>query len=160
MATTEDARRTQYAHGREIALDDDEHEIENDDELPGLPGAPQATGNGMCVRARHQSLMSSLTRRRQLRSQYALTRDEIAQNIANRFVHSRAYILLYLLMAALSVTTVVLSLIAQGGQCPHLAFYILEIIVNTTMIGEVCIRLVAFGRVRCLAWRAESWNCH
>lgn len=34
------------------------------------------------------------------------------------------------------------------SDCPTLAFYILEIIVNTTMIAEVSIRLVAFGNVR------------
>jgi len=77
------------------------------------------------------------------RSLYALTRQEITRGIANRFVHSRSYIFLYLGMAALSVTTVALSL-SEG--CPGLAFYILEIIINTTMIAEVSIRLVAFGR--------------
>ncbi|KAI5116190.1 hypothetical protein M0805_002285 [Coniferiporia weirii] len=77
------------------------------------------------------------------RSLYALTRKEITRGIANRFVHSRTYIFLYLAMAALSITTVVLSL--QDG-CPGLAFYILEIIINTTMIAEVGIRFVAFGR--------------
>ncbi|THH09602.1 hypothetical protein EW145_g1901 [Phellinidium pouzarii] len=46
-------------------------------------------------------------------------------------------------MAALSITTIVLSL--QDG-CPGLAFYILEIIVNSTMIAEVSVRFVAFGR--------------
>lgn len=83
--------------------------------------------------------------RRPTRSLYALTRKEITHGIANRFVHSRTYIFLYLGMAALSITTVVLSL--QDG-CPGLAFYILEIIINTTMIAEVSIRLVAFGNVR------------
>jgi len=77
------------------------------------------------------------------RSLYALTRQEITRGIANRFVHSRTYIFLYLGMAALSVTTVALSL-TQG--CPGLAFYILEIIINTTMIAEVSVRFVAFGR--------------
>ena len=47
-------------------------------------------------------------------------------------------------MAALSVTTVVLS-VSDG--CPGLTFYILEIIINTSMIIEVGIRFVAFGRV-------------
>lgn len=47
-------------------------------------------------------------------------------------------------MAALSITTVVLSL-ADG--CPPLAFYILEIVINGAMILEVLVRLVAFGRV-------------
>jgi hypothetical protein len=66
------------------------------------------------------------------------------KGIANRFVHSKAYILLYLGMAALSITTVVLSL-AEG--CPPVAFYVLEIIINGSMILEVTVRLVAFGRV-------------
>ncbi|KAE9400573.1 hypothetical protein BT96DRAFT_965286 [Gymnopus androsaceus JB14] len=77
------------------------------------------------------------------RSMYALTRDEIAKGVANRFVHSRTYIVLYLVMATLSITTIVLS-ITDG--CPGLAFYILEIIINTSMILEVGIRFVAFGR--------------
>ncbi|EJD03627.1 uncharacterized protein FOMMEDRAFT_82807 [Fomitiporia mediterranea MF3/22] len=81
--------------------------------------------------------------RRPTRSLYALTREEITRGIANRFVHSRTYIFLYLGMAALSITTVILSL--QDG-CPGLAFYILELIINTTMIAEVSIRFVAFGR--------------
>jgi len=77
------------------------------------------------------------------RSIYALTKKEITQGIANRFVHSRVYIILYLSMTALSVTTIALS-ITDG--CPGLAFYILEVIVNTSMIVEVAIRFVAFGR--------------
>ncbi|KAH8835482.1 hypothetical protein DL96DRAFT_1574424 [Flagelloscypha sp. PMI_526] len=81
------------------------------------------------------------------RSIYALTRSEISRGIANRFVHSRTYIFLYLSMAGLSVATVVLSLLQE---CPGLAFYILEIIINTAMILEVSIRFVAFGR--------QFWN--
>ena len=73
-----------------------------------------------------------------------MTRDEIAKGIANRFVHSHTYIILYLVMAALSVTTVVLSLV---NGCPTLPFYILELIINGAMILEVSIRFVAFGRV-------------
>ncbi|KAI0782381.1 hypothetical protein BC629DRAFT_1519158 [Irpex lacteus] len=74
-----------------------------------------------------------------------MSKDEIAKGIANRFVHSRSYIILYLAMAALSVTTVVLSL---TNDCPTLPFYILELIINGAMILEVSIRVVAFGRVR------------
>ncbi|KAG1762955.1 hypothetical protein EDD22DRAFT_889194 [Suillus occidentalis] len=81
------------------------------------------------------------------RSIYALTRKEITRGIANRFVHSHTYIFLYLSMAALSVTTVVLSL---SDGCPGLSFYILEIIINTSMILEVGVRLVAFGRFNVL----------
>ncbi|KAF9269975.1 hypothetical protein L218DRAFT_804968, partial [Marasmius fiardii PR-910] len=77
------------------------------------------------------------------RSIYALTRKEITRGVANRFVHSRVYIFLYLTMAALSITTIVLS-ITDG--CPGLAFYILEVIINVSMILEVGVRLVAFGR--------------
>ncbi|KAG8937014.1 hypothetical protein FRC03_004080 [Tulasnella sp. 419] len=77
------------------------------------------------------------------RSQWALTKREIAKGIANRFVHSRSYIFLYLGMAGLSVATVVLSL---TDGCPGIVFYVLEIIINSAMILEVAIRLLAFGR--------------
>ncbi|KAF9460111.1 hypothetical protein BDZ94DRAFT_1198373 [Collybia nuda] len=77
------------------------------------------------------------------RSIYALTRGEITRGLANRFVHSRTYICLYLGMAALSVTTVILSL--RDG-CPGFAFYVLEVIINSSMIIEVGIRFIAFGR--------------
>lgn len=79
-----------------------------------------------------------------MRSMYALTRSEILRGVANRFVHSRTYIFFYLGMAALSVTTVVLSL---TDGCPGLPFYVLEIIINTAMILEVGIRFLALGRV-------------
>jgi len=78
-----------------------------------------------------------------MRSIHAMTRDEIRKGIANRVLHSRTYIILYLAMAALSITTVVLSM-REG--CPGLAFYILEIIINSAMIAEVAIRFLAFGR--------------
>ena len=52
--------------------------------------------------------------------------------------------MLYLAMALLSTTTVILSL--QDG-CPGLAFYILEVTINVAMIAEVSIRFVAFGQV-------------
>ena len=87
--------------------------------------------------------------KRPTRSLYALTRQEITRGIANRFVHSRTYIFLYLGMAALSITTVILSL--QDG-CPGLAFYILEFIINVTMIAEVSVRFVAFGRVSAITY--------
>lgn len=88
--------------------------------------------------------MGHIDVKRPTRSLYALTRKEITRGIANRFVHSRTYIFLYLGMAALSVTTVALSL-SEG--CPGLAFYILEIIINTAMIAEVAVRFLAFGKV-------------
>jgi len=133
-----DPRRLQYAHGREIQLGESEVVFQaEDDELFEAEAEAEGT-NG------HASPPPDGGPA--LRSQYALTRQEIAQNIANRFVHSRTYIFLYLGMAALSITTVVLSLLTRSGECPMLAFYILEIIVNTTMIAEVGVRLVAFGR--------------
>jgi hypothetical protein len=81
---------------------------------------------------------------KRVRSLYALTPREAAKGIASRIVYSQYYIFLYLVLAALSTTTVVLSL-ADG--CPGLAFYILEIIVNAAMIAEVSVRFVAFGKV-------------
>lgn len=78
-----------------------------------------------------------------------MTREEIAKGLANRFVHSQVYIALYLVMAALSITTVALSLV---NGCPTLPFYILELIVNGAMILEVSIRFVAFGRQFWTSW--------
>ncbi|KAF8216005.1 hypothetical protein K438DRAFT_1799906 [Mycena galopus ATCC 62051] len=98
----------------------DETDALNRDLESGRPHQPQAT-----------------------RSIYALTRSEITKGVANRFVHSRTYIFLYLGMASLSVATVILSL---TDGCPGLAFYVLEVIINTSMILEVGIRFVAFGR--------------
>ncbi|KAL0578470.1 hypothetical protein V5O48_003519 [Marasmius crinis-equi] len=77
------------------------------------------------------------------RSIYALTRQEITKGLANRFVHSRTYIFLYLGMACLSITTIVLSI---TDECPGVPFYILEVVINVSMILEVAIRFVAFGR--------------
>jgi len=81
---------------------------------------------------------------RPTRSIHAMTREEIRKGIANRVIHSRTYIFLYLGMAALSISTVVLSM-REG--CPGLAFYILEVIINSAMIAEVAIRFLALGRV-------------
>jgi hypothetical protein len=98
-----------------------------------------------CVRLGcHRRDMSNEMCNRPTRSIHAMTRDEIRKGIANRAIHSRTYIILYLVMVALSVTTVVLS-IREG--CPGLPFYILEVIINSAMIAEVAIRFLAFGRV-------------
>jgi len=111
------------------------------------PEGGRANGQPMCVIS---DLFVDLSDRnglgplRPTRSIYTLTRGEITRGLANRFVHSRAYIFLYLIMASLSVTTIVLSL---TDGCPGPAFYILEIIINTSMILEVSIRLVALGQV-------------
>ncbi|KAI6112517.1 hypothetical protein EDD16DRAFT_1170495 [Pisolithus croceorrhizus] len=91
----------------------------------------------------HRNAINEPSHPTSARSMYALTRREMARGIANRFVHSRTYIFLYLIMAAFSVTTVVLSL---HDGCPGLPFYVLEVIINTSMILEVSVRLVAFGR--------------
>ncbi|PLW57665.1 hypothetical protein PCANC_01067 [Puccinia coronata f. sp. avenae] len=93
----------------------------------------------------HQSHAHSLglsTNHHQL-SHYHLSREEWIKGIANRFVFSQIYLYLYLSMAILSLTTVILSLLSE---CPTISFYILEIIVNLAMILEVMIRLVAFGK--------------
>ncbi|GAA5954898.1 hypothetical protein JCM21900_004980 [Sporobolomyces salmonicolor] len=72
-----------------------------------------------------------------------VSRQEAFKGIANRFVFSQFYVFLYLGMAMLSLTTVFLS---ATSDCPTFTFYVLEIIINTTMIAEVSIRLVAFGK--------------
>jgi hypothetical protein len=98
-----------------------------------------------CYAAGNNLSMYSAVPTASRKSMYALTRSEITKGVANRFVHSRTYIFLYLGMAALSVTTIVLSIVENG--CPGVAFYVLEVIINVSMILEVGIRFVAFGRV-------------
>lgn len=75
---------------------------------------------------------------------YALTRSEAIKSLANRLLHSRAYILFYLVMAILSITTMILGLV---NGCPGPEFFIIEIIVNCAMIAEVGIRMVALSKV-------------
>ncbi|GAA5908614.1 hypothetical protein JCM6882_003693 [Rhodosporidiobolus microsporus] len=77
------------------------------------------------------------------RSPHYLSKTELMRGVANRFLFSHFYIFLYLGMALLSLVTVFLS---ATSDCPTFTFYLLEIIINTTMIAEVVIRLVAFGK--------------
>ena len=78
-----------------------------------------------------------------LRSHYFLSRDEILKGVANRFVHSSAYLYFYAGMALASLLTVVISL---TSDCPGTLFYGLELAINLLLIAEVGIRLVAFGK--------------
>lgn len=77
------------------------------------------------------------------RSHYFLSRDEILKGVANRFVHSSAYLYFYAGMALASLLTVVISL---TSDCPGTLFYGLELAINLLLIAEVGIRLVAFGK--------------
>ena len=77
------------------------------------------------------------------RSHYFLSRDEILKGVANRFVHSSAYLWFYAGMALASLLTVVISL---TSDCPGTLFYGLELAINLLLIAEVGIRLVAFGK--------------
>ncbi|KAH8930118.1 hypothetical protein BT69DRAFT_1311022 [Atractiella rhizophila] len=97
--------------------------------MDGLPTVNPAMGSSGEVRG--------------TRSQYYISRSEVFKGVANRFVFSLAYIYLYLTMAALSLTTLVLSLM---NECPTASFYVLETVVNLSLILEVAIRWVAFGK--------------
>lgn len=77
------------------------------------------------------------------RSHYFLSRDEILKGVANRFVHSSAYLWFYAGMALASLLTVVISL---TSDCPGTLFYGLELAINLLLIAEVGIRLLAFGK--------------
>ena len=100
------------------------------------------------------------------RSSYHLPASEQLRGVANRIIFSRYYILFYFVMMSLSLTTVILSLIAtrefviqlaveRGSRlmktdehrCPPIAWHILEIIVNVMMVVEVSTRWVAYGKV-------------
>lgn len=70
-------------------------------------------------------------------------RDDAFKSLANRFVHSTAYLYLYASMAFLSFVTVILSL---AYTCPGAGFYMLELMINAVLVAEVAIRLLAFGK--------------
>ncbi|TXT10679.1 hypothetical protein VHUM_02184 [Vanrija humicola] len=81
------------------------------------------------------------------RSPYHLPASEQLRGVANRIIFSRYYILFYFIMMSLSLTTVVLSLIATSRkQCPPVSWHILEVIVNFLMVVEVSTRWIAYGK--------------
>ncbi|KAG2176354.1 hypothetical protein INT43_005588, partial [Umbelopsis isabellina] len=90
------------------------------------------------------------------RTQHGLTRSEAIQGMANRFMYSKFYIILYLGLAGLSLVSIILSL---AETCPSLLFIILESIINFAMISEVSVRMVALRRVgNSIAYWRSVWN--
>ncbi|ORY93985.1 hypothetical protein BCR43DRAFT_495675 [Syncephalastrum racemosum] len=85
------------------------------------------------------------------RTQHSLTRSEMVQGMANRFMYSQFYIALYVSLALLSLISIILSL---RETCPTTLFIVFESIINFAMIIEVSIRLVALQRAY---WRSV-WN--
>ncbi|KAI9318109.1 hypothetical protein BX666DRAFT_1856687 [Dichotomocladium elegans] len=85
------------------------------------------------------------------RTQHGLTKSEMIQGMANRFMYSQFYIIFYLALALLSLISILLSL---QDTCPTLLFIIFESIINFAMIAEVGIRLVALRR----AYWKSVWN--
>ncbi|KAF9317274.1 hypothetical protein BGZ91_005400, partial [Linnemannia elongata] len=79
-----------------------------------------------------------------MRSHHSLSRREVFQNLANRIIYSKFYMILYLIMAILSVWSIFLSF-HQGCSSSSL-FIVLESIINGTMIAEVALRLTALGK--------------
>ncbi|KAF9322949.1 hypothetical protein BG006_001921 [Podila minutissima] len=86
-----------------------------------------------------------------MRSHHSLTRREIFQNLANRIIYSKFYMVLYIVMAILSLWSIFLSF--HLGCASSSLFVILEVIINCTMIAEVALRLTALGRNY---WRSTS----
>jgi hypothetical protein len=80
-----------------------------------------------------------------MRSHHSLTRREIFQNLANRIIYSKFYMVLYIVMAILSLWSIFLSF--HQGCASSSLFVVLEVIINCTMIAEVALRLTALGRV-------------
>ncbi|GAN01166.1 wsc domain-containing protein [Mucor ambiguus] len=85
------------------------------------------------------------------RTQHSLTKSEIVQGMANRFMYSKFYIGLYLVLAILSFVTIVMSI---KETCPSVLFIVFEAIINFAMIIEVTTRLLALGR---RYWKSV-WN--
>ncbi|KAF9548351.1 hypothetical protein EC957_006847 [Mortierella hygrophila] len=79
-----------------------------------------------------------------MRSHHSLSRREVFQNLANRIIYSKFYMILYFIMAVLSIWSIILSL-HQGCSSSSL-FIVLESIINGTMIAEVVLRLTALGK--------------
>ncbi|KAK9768007.1 hypothetical protein K7432_001692 [Basidiobolus ranarum] len=67
----------------------------------------------------------------------------------HQLVFSKFYTALYIIMAILSLISVIISLLQQ---CPGTFYIVLEIIVNTVMIVEVTIRLVVYGKKFWKSW--------
>ncbi|KAF9958876.1 hypothetical protein BGZ72_010770 [Mortierella alpina] len=86
-----------------------------------------------------------------LRSHHSLSRREVFQNLANRIIYSKFYMVLYLVMAILSIWSIFLSL--RQGCSSSTLFIVLESIINGTMIAEVAVRLTALGKNY---WRSTS----
>lgn len=93
-------------------------------------------------------------------SPYHLPPGEQLRGLANRIIFSRYYILFYFIMMSLSLTTVILSLVATSmsklshqnltkgkGQCPPWAWNVLEVVINLMMVAEVSLRWTAYGKV-------------
>ncbi|ORX90908.1 hypothetical protein K493DRAFT_229323 [Basidiobolus meristosporus CBS 931.73] len=76
----------------------------------------------------------------------AITRRDLFRNLANRIVYSKFYTFLYILLAVLSLISVVLVLFRNHRISPGLEFFVLEIIINLAMLFEVIIRMVALGK--------------
>lgn len=109
-------------------------------------GSGIGTGQIFDASALHGSSSSSLPTwsNQPTRTQYHLPPSEVLKGLANRFVHSTAYLYLYASMAVASLFTVVLSLMTD---CPGTIFYVLEMLVNLVLVVEVGVRFVAFGKV-------------
>ncbi|KAG0199520.1 hypothetical protein BGX28_007241 [Mortierella sp. GBA30] len=86
-----------------------------------------------------------------MRSHHSLSRREIFQNLANRIIYSKFYMVLYIVMAVLSVWSIFLSF--RQGCSSSTLFIVLEAIINGTMIAEVGVRLTALGKNY---WRSTS----
>ncbi|KXS10172.1 hypothetical protein M427DRAFT_189328 [Gonapodya prolifera JEL478] len=82
---------------------------------------------------------------------YGLTRREWYKNIANRIMYSRFYALLYLGMAGLSLTAIILSFL---HPCPTWYFIAIDVLLNVIIVVEVVLRYTALGKLFWKSW----WN--
>ncbi|CAN6634967.1 hypothetical protein TRVA0_015S00298 [Trichomonascus vanleenenianus] len=87
------------------------------------------------------------------KSQFSPSKWDLIRVTANRFTYSKEYIVAYVLLTILSIITVSLSLATPTG-CPHITFYIFEIIILIALLLEVGIRMVALRRFFWKSW----WN--
>ena len=73
---------------------------------------------------------------------------DLAQMMASRVHHSKAYVAFYLVMAVLNTTLVLWIILSKHGHPHSIAFLGLELLITVVLCAEVSIRLIAVGRVR------------
>ena len=100
------------------------------------------------LHAEHRSALTSSEARKRC--------ADLAQMVASRVHHSKAYLAFYLVMAVLNTTLVFWILLSRHGHPTSIAFLGLELLITVVLCAEIFVRLIATGRVRWLVDRCTA----